>query len=909
MNKILGIMGVVGLLFAGCSSEDDILSSFHNDPDAVHITAEVGKASADGFTRSNPLGDAQKQKQFNENDEISVKADGQEAVTYKFSGTEWVPQSGKFLKWESDEMNFTANYPAFYNGGEITQPLEFPTEKSLADADFMTYTGKQSNTNGNQLTLTMERQMARVVVEIVKFNDQYAQNTTVNSVTINGVKAYKHNDNKFYALIKPCSNQDDQEFLSLNVGEGNTETLKRIPALEAGKSYTYQLTVGKNKVVVTGITVKDWTSGETLGGKAELDARPYLTFTAEGAQTFKMKEYYGYTISGLQYSVNEGEWKNVVAGEEVSFGGTNSTLRLRGTNIYGTASAPSEYSTITFDPYVNVSCTGDIRTLLDYKNYKTVDTKNAKFCNLFKNCTALTSAPDLPATTLASCCYGAMFFLCTNLVNAPALPAETLADECYSAMFFRCTNLVNAPALPAETLEKGCYNAMFNGCISLTSAPKLPAKTLAYGCYMTMFYGCTNLESAPDLPATELKESCYYGMFRDCTKIKTAPTLSATTLENACYGTMFKDCTNLETAPALPAETLKDNCYSEMFAGCKKLSSVTMSAPSDQITGTSNCCINWLKDAGTGATSRTLKVTDVDAYNALAKNSAYLPDNWKKGAAGTDVQDVPYVTFSAAEAQRFTLSSTGYFPVNIEYSVGTGDWKTLGENETVDFGGNLGNLQLRGTNNLNGTSNYVPGTADAHRYIYFSTDAKVACTGDIRTLLDYKTYKTVSTSTAQFYQLFYLCEELTSAPDLPATRLADYCYYGMFGGCTSLTKAPELPAQELAAGCYAYMFDGCTSLQKAPKLSATELAEWCYSNMFQNCTNLSSVTMLAPSDKITSTENCCYDWLAYAGKGAASRTLIVKDKAAYNALKGGLPTEWKIGNCTVLAEDNSTITE
>ena len=642
MNKILGIMGVVGLLFAGCSSEDDILSSFHNDPNAVHITAEVGKASADGFTRSNPLGDAQKQKQFNENDEISVKADGQEAVTYKFNDTEWVPQSGKFLKWESDEMNFTAYYPASYNGGEITQPTEYTSEKSLADADFMSYTGEQSNTNGNTLTLTMNRLMARVVVEIAGFNNQYAENTPVNSVSICGVTAYKHEDGKFYALIKPCSNQDDQEFLSLKVGEGNTkETYTGIPALEAGKSYTYHLTVGKNKVVVTGITVADWTSGTTLGGKAELDTRPYLTFTAEGAQTFKMKKYYGYTISGLQYSVNEGEWKNVVADEEVSFGGTNSTLRLRGTNIYGTASSTSEYSTITFDPYVNVSCTGDIRTLLDYKNYKTVDTKNARFCNLFKNCTALTSAPDLPATTLASCCYGAMFFLCTNLVNAPALPAETL--------------------------EKGCYNAMFNSCISLTSAPKLPAKTLAYGCYMTMFYGCTNLESAPDLPATELKESCYYGMFRDCTKIKTAPTLSATTLENGCYGTMFNGCTNLESAPKLPATELKEicyygmfenctnlktapdlpaqklanSCYKNMFKGCTNLTSVTMSAPSDQITG--DRFTDWLTDAGTdeSATSRTLNVKNQAAYNALKGG---LPTEWKIGKCTVLAEDNSTIT-------------------------------------------------------------------------------------------------------------------------------------------------------------------------------------------------------------------------------------------------------------------------
>ena len=853
MKKIFGLMGVVGLLFAGCSDADDILSAFHNDPNAVHINAEVGKASADGFTRSNPLGATEAdQKKFNPNDEISVKTNGQEAVTYKLVGTEWQPQGGKFLKWESETMNFTAYYPASYTGGTITQPTAYPDEASLIAADYMSFTGDVKNPGDNSLTLTMQRQMARVVVEVVGFNDQYAENTSVNSVTINGVKAYKHEtDGKFYALMVPCAADNNANFLSLEVGEGNTETLTGIPALEAGKSYTYQLTVGKDKVVVTGITVKDWTSGETLSGKAELDARPYLTFTAEGAQTFKMKEYYGYTISGLEYSVNEGEWKNVVADEEVSFGG-NGTLRLRGTNIYGTASAPSKFSTITFtDKNVSVACTGDIRTLLDYRIYKTVDTKNARFCNLFNNCTALTSAPDLPTTTLASSCYGAMFFGCANLVNAPALPAETLADECYSAMFFGCKNLVNAPALPAEALAKGCYNAMFQTCTSLTSAPKLPAKTLAYGCYMTMFYGCTSLTSAPELPATTLKESCYYGMFRSCTDLKTAPTLSATTLENACYGTMFKDCSNLETAPALPAETLKDNCYSEMFAGCKKLSSVTMSAPSDQITGTSNCCINWLKDAGTGVTSRTLKVTDVDAYDALV-TKGYLPDNWQKGKCNV-LDGTPYVTFSANAAQTFKLKKENYFPSNIEYSVGTGDWKTLEADKEIPFGGDKGNLQLRATDNLNGTA-----SGDSNfSQIIFGNNTKVACTGDIRTLLDYRDFKNVSTSDARF------------------------C--GLFSGCTVLTSAPDLPA--------------------------TTLAEDCYKNMFTGCTNLTSVTMLAPSDQIS--EGHFADWLESAGIDAASRTLILKDAAAYNALvnKNYLPNNWKkrAAGTTVLNASNNPI--
>ena len=603
MNKILGIMGVVGLLFAGCSSEDDILSSFHNDPDAVHITAEVGKASADGFTRSNPLGaTAEEQQKFNDGDMISVKADGQEAVIYKLVGEEWQPQSGKFLKWESETMKFTAYYPASYTGGTPTQTLEYNDEASLIAADYMSFTDDVKNPGDNSLTLTMNRQMARVVVEIVGFNNQYASGTEVNSVTINGtVKALKQG-NMFYALMVPCSAQNDKEFLSLEVGTGNTkETLKGIPALEAGKSYTYQLTVGKDKVVVTGITVKDWTSGETLDGKTT--NIPYVTFTAAGEQTFKMYAGRFLGLPKFQYSVNGGEWKTVESSEEVTFGGTYGDLRLRGTdNPNGTAAYfNSNYGSLPDNLYIEfstdakVACTGDIRTLLDYKTYKTVDTSNARFFGLFDNCTVLTSAPDLPATTLA--------------------------DNCYSNMFWRCSSLTTAPELPAKTLAKDCYSSMFGECTNLKSVPELPATTLANYCYYRMFYGCTSLTSAKKLPATTLADYCYSGM--------------------------FQECTGLESAPELPAITLAPNCYSYMFNGCTSLSSVTMLAPSDQITNKRDCCYYWLTDAGTKeGISRTLQVKNADAYTALKNNTAnyYLPDNWQIGKCTVLAEDNSTIT-------------------------------------------------------------------------------------------------------------------------------------------------------------------------------------------------------------------------------------------------------------------------
>ena len=608
------------LALSACSESEDLLSAFHSDPNAVRITAQVGKASANGFTRSFPLGDAEAQTKFKDGDMISVKADGQDAVTYQLNNNEWQPQGDKFLKWESNEMNFTAYYPATFNG-TINQPTEYNSLESLAAADFMSFSGPQTNTKDNkrnQLTLTMERKMARVVVEIDGFNDQYAGATikNVNSLSICGVKAYKHSDNKFYALIKPCEAQNSETFISLDVAEGasktTTEKLTGIPALTAGNSYTYQLTVGKDKVSVSGITVKDWTTGDITGGKTEEYPTPYITFTAKAEQKFKMTTEGGYTISGLQYSVNNGKWENVVANEEVTFGGTHGDLRLRGTNINGTASEWSTYSTITFtEANVNVACTGDIRTLLDWRIYNIVGTNNARFCSLFKDCAVLTSAPELPATTLANECYHCMFSGCTSLTSAPKLPATTLADYCYSIMFSGCTSLTAAPKLPAKKLAGKCYYNMFFGCTSLTAAPKLPATTLANNCYADMFCGCTSLTSAPKLPAKKLADYCYYEMFNSCTSLTSAPELSAIELAEACY------CS--------------------MFYGCENLSSVTMLAPSDKIKNTSSSFNGWLNKAGTKATTRTLKVTDEDAYNELESNTKHLPAIWKKDATNTKV--------------------------------------------------------------------------------------------------------------------------------------------------------------------------------------------------------------------------------------------------------------------------------
>ena len=570
-QKILGLVATAGLLLAGCATDSDNNSTWLSDPNAVHVSASVGSI----FTRSNPAAsDEAGQKGFNKGDVMGVSNNGT-SLTYTFNGTDWQPGSGSYLVWDDNNLKFQCWYPAdgknTFSKGYIQDDQS--SAEAIAKSDYMTaeVTNLTEIPGNRQLKVAMERKTARLILNIQSFNDQFTADTKVNHVRIVGKECTDASETStinikplqngkggkgttYTALVAPGTTEGKLYFSA----EGTTETplVVKTGTLEAGKSYTYNLIVGKNKVTIGDVTVAKWGEDKIEGGKAEFTI-PYVTFTAKDPQTFKMTEHEGYKISGLEYSVNNGDWTTLKAGTGVPFGGTNGNLRLRGTNLNGT-SVPSQYSTITFtDRNVPVACTGDIRTLLDWDNYTTVNTENARFNYLFNNCSVLTSAPELPATSLAY--------------------------NCYHCMFLGCTNLKSAPKLPAPTLTTGCYFGMFSMCTNLKTAPELPAKALAYQCYDSMFSGCTNLKSAE---------------------------LSIEFLDRDCCNFMFYNCTNL--------------------------SSVTMLAPSKEITlsGSYGSYLdNWLNNAGTDQSvkNRTLKVQDKAAYEALKANAKFLPTNWQIG--------------------------------------------------------------------------------------------------------------------------------------------------------------------------------------------------------------------------------------------------------------------------------------
>lgn len=605
------------LLLAGCSSEADMskLMDWQSNPDAVHFTASVNNAT----TRTNPAATDATQTKFNNNDQVTVSNNGNQA-DYAYNGTSWAPAiADKYLLWDRSNLTFNCWYPA---GGKNTATIGYlTTDQSSAElmamSDYMN-AEKTLKTSDEALNFNLERKTARLILKISGFTDVpgtikhvrivskastaegEANTIDITPLAQNGEGEIGNIGTTYTALVIPgevvakfyfTDNTSSEEPLTMTTN-----------VTEAGSSYIYNLNVIKRtKIEVTGITAGPWTVNGTTTG--DLICYPYVTFKAEQAQTFKMTATKYYTISGLQYSVKNGEWNDVVADAEVEFGGEKGDLRLRGKdNLGGTSGSSIAYSTITFGNTVDVACTGDIRTLLDYENYENVSTESARFSYLFKDCTQLTSAPNLPATKLADRCYSNMFYGCTNLKtvptlpamkmfsgvyrsmfqgctsleNAPDLPATELADFCYAFMFQGCTKLKKVPdALPAQTMASSCYKQMFNNCTSLEKAPQLPATTLAYECYRGMFQGCEGLEKAPELKAMSLKESCYLSMFYGCTSLTTAPDLPATELAKTCYATMFSSCTSLETGPKkLLAMKLAERCYDSMFSSCTSLKTV-----------------------------------------------------------------------------------------------------------------------------------------------------------------------------------------------------------------------------------------------------------------------------------------------------------------------------------------------
>ena len=296
ISKYLGTFALLAML-AACSTEDE---QVRFAGDEVKVNATIGGESV--FTRSNPIGSTEEQSEFQDFDQIGISVNGGAAHKYEMKNGVWgVAESEVPIKWESEATEFKAFYPYSYNNvsnsfdnGQIG--TEQNIKEGLALSDYMIALKQYPNIpEDRQLDLDFERQTARVIIDIEnstfmnEFDQPYVAGINIYSqlqlpatqgADVSAIKAYKVDDSNpkssWVALVAPNAEDANKDFICISVQENGTGTpkaysIKGIPNLESGMSYTYKLKIGKDKAIIDNVTVTDWKEGTAIpGGEASL---------------------------------------------------------------------------------------------------------------------------------------------------------------------------------------------------------------------------------------------------------------------------------------------------------------------------------------------------------------------------------------------------------------------------------------------------------------------------------------------------------------------------------------------------------------------------------------------------------------------------------------------------------------
>lgn len=494
---------------------------------------------------------------------------------------------------------------------------------------------------------------------------------------------------------------------------------------------------------------------------------------------------------------------------------------------------------------------------------------------MFKDCTQLAAALELPATNVAQEGYYGMFSGCTAMATPPASLATTLSGSAAcQQMFLGCTSLLYAPDLPALTIPTNGYREMFSGCTSLREGPEIAATTFGTTpsnandgeAALAFMFGaatidavdypaCTSMVTPPSqLKTAKMKNNCYQSMFAGCTSLETGPEILATTLARKCFYEMFSGCSMLRSLPQAEfhfTSILDFSCY-RMFYMCSALNT----APNmPDVTGTvseSGCQEMYAECAQMQTAPAALTATKVNknGYKQMFYNCAWI----KKAPS-----------ISATE---------------------------IGESGCSQMFQNCNRLETPPTTLLATTL----GKAAYSEMFSGCTQLKSAPT--------FPSAKATLNGIQICYRMFEACtslEAVTGQLFSEDTQLTQECFHGMFRHCTKLVNVPDefLPSLHLAKWCYRGMFEGA-AFTIAPVLPATEMVNECYRFMFNSCKSLTKITCLAANPNNGSFTT------SWVGGGLPSSGTFVKNpgttadpNSTNSSIKwprgdNGIPTNWTV---------------
>ena len=277
---IYAVMGLMAMGFTACTQNEDMAPTLKGQE--INATFSVGGMQ----TRVNTLGHGDN---WENKDLISVlQIYGDESTnTGKYQYIEEKGQarwnSVKTIRWEREER---CELIAWYHS-DITNPFIYNLHPDQSDEDLLK---KADLINGywygipkDYVDIPMKHRMSMVTIVYhvgtadypnmdISEPQVYSKNTSVRfgrdqihgqfemSTTGNPdwVKACKHDDGMFSAIVIPGSYKTNEIFLKFKIGDKNFHAkMKSDTDFKEGERYTYKLDVGKDKVKLTRISVDD----------------------------------------------------------------------------------------------------------------------------------------------------------------------------------------------------------------------------------------------------------------------------------------------------------------------------------------------------------------------------------------------------------------------------------------------------------------------------------------------------------------------------------------------------------------------------------------------------------------------------------------------------------------------------
>lgn len=288
------VMGLMAMGFTACTQNEDMAPTLKGQE--INATFSVGGMQ----TRVNTLGDG---KYWEDKDKLKVSIftdsdPGNTAfLSYNRTTNEW-SRTGSF-SWfnEYDRHTILAVYPSDMDFGKNNLQYDLQTDQSsegnLKNADLITgywYDIPLSY----YVDIPMKHRMSLVTIvyhvgtadypnmdisepqvyskhNSVDFSRDQARGQFVMSTPSGNpdwVKACKHDDGMFSAIVIPGSYKAGEIFVKFKIGDQNFHAkMKSNTEFQEGERYTYKLDVGKDKVNLTRISIDNmtgWTNEEEL---------------------------------------------------------------------------------------------------------------------------------------------------------------------------------------------------------------------------------------------------------------------------------------------------------------------------------------------------------------------------------------------------------------------------------------------------------------------------------------------------------------------------------------------------------------------------------------------------------------------------------------------------------------------